>query len=106
MRVRLLPAADRELEDAAEWYAANASRTVSTNFIAAYDTIANLISDNPGIGTPSAAGTRTLRFRGFRTPQSIAFIPTTRSSLLSHISTAGPDTGRSGIDFRLRRAAL
>lgn len=65
MRVRLLPAADRELEAAAQWYAANASRTVSTNFIAAYDTIANLISDNPGIGTPSAAGTRTLRFRGF-----------------------------------------
>jgi len=65
MRVRLLPAADRELEDAAAWYASNASRAVAMNFIAAYDTIANLISDNPGIRIPSATGTRTLRFRGF-----------------------------------------
>ena len=65
MRVRLHPAADVELDNAAEWYSANANKPVAANFTAAYDTTARLIADNPGIGTPSAAGTRTLRFRGF-----------------------------------------
>ncbi len=65
MRVRLLAAASVELDSAAEWYSANASRTVAANFIAAYDTTAQLIADNPGIGAPGVAGTRRLRFRGF-----------------------------------------
>lgn len=56
---------------AAGWYSANAGRTAAANFSAAYDTVANLISGNPGIGTPSAAGTRTLRFRGF--PYSLVY---------------------------------
>lgn len=48
MRVRLLAAASVELDSAAEWYSVNANRTVAGNFIAAYDTTAQLIADNPG----------------------------------------------------------
>lgn len=65
MPVRLHPAAEAELNGAAEWYSGNASNTVAANFIAAYDTTAKLIAENPGIGKPGIAGTRRLRFRGF-----------------------------------------
>ena len=65
MQVRLHPAARAELHGAAEWYALRAGRRVASDFISAYDEVRSRIVEYPQIGTPGAAETRKLRFRGF-----------------------------------------
>lgn len=71
MQVRLHPAARAELHQAAEWYAIQAGQQVASEFVSAYDEVRSRIVANLQIGTPSAAGTRKLRFRGF--PYSLVY---------------------------------
>lgn len=71
MQVRLHPAARVELDEAAEWYALWAGQRVASEFVSAYDEVRSRVVEYPQIGTPGAAGTRKLRFRGF--PHSLVY---------------------------------
>lgn len=71
MQVRLHPAARAELHEAAEWYALRAGQRVASDFVSAYDDVRSRIVEHPQIGTPGAAKTRKLRFRGF--PYSLVY---------------------------------
>lgn len=71
MQVRLHPAARAELHEAAEWYALRAGQRVASDFVSAYDEARSRIVEYPQLGTPGAAETRKLRFRGF--PYSLVY---------------------------------
>ena len=71
MRVRLHPAARAELHEAADWYAMQAGQCVASDFVSAYDEVRSRIVEHPQIGTPTAAETRKLPFRGF--PYSLVY---------------------------------
>jgi len=58
MKVELLPAAERDLEKGAAFYAREASPALAARFIAEFGRVARLLFANPGLGTPLARGRR------------------------------------------------
>jgi plasmid stabilization system protein ParE len=54
MKVELHPAAERDLEEAAAFYAREGSPALAARFLAEFERIATLLLANPGLGTPRA----------------------------------------------------
>ena len=63
--VRLLPAAQTELEAAAVWYAAEGSAAAALRWLLAFERAARLLAAFPLIGTPAPHAIRLLRIRRF-----------------------------------------
>ena len=58
MNYVLSPGAEAELKEAVAFYAQNVSLAVAENFLATLEQKASLITDFPGIGTPSVNNRR------------------------------------------------
>lgn len=56
MKVALHPGAERDLEEAAAFYAREGSPALAARFLAEFERIATLLLANPGLGTPRARG--------------------------------------------------
>ena len=54
----LTPEAEAELAEAVSFYATHVSVTVARNFLARFEEKARLLSEFPGLGTPTAKGRR------------------------------------------------
>jgi toxin ParE1/3/4 len=61
----LHPEAEREIEEAAEFYERQGSPRVATKFIAEFKRMVALIAQHPHIGAPRQAGCRGLRMKVF-----------------------------------------
>jgi plasmid stabilization system protein ParE len=87
MRLRLHPAASKELHEATDWYLTEANSQTAANFVAEFERASAVIQDHPLIGSPSHAGTRRWLFRSF--PYSIVYRVTNHDILviaLAHYS--------------------
>ena len=62
-----------DLESAFEFYRRNGSAQVALRFLAEFERVAELVDDNPDIGTPTQEGRRRVSFR--RYPCSIIYRP-------------------------------
>lgn len=58
MRVRLHPAAETDVADAAEYYSPTGSSAIAAKFVAEFKRVANLLLDFPGLGSPRSSGRR------------------------------------------------
>ena len=56
MKVELHSAAERDLAEAAAFYAREGSPALAARFLAEFERIATLLLANPGLGTPRARG--------------------------------------------------
>jgi plasmid stabilization system protein ParE len=56
VRYLLTPEAEAELAEAVSFYAANVSLSVARNFLAKFEEKALLLTEFPGIGTPTTRG--------------------------------------------------
>lgn len=65
--------AERDLGDAARFYRDEAGRAVAARFIEEFERIATLLSENPGLGTPTGGERRSFPFHGF--PYSVIYRP-------------------------------
>ena len=63
--VRLLPAAQAELDAAAAWYAAEGGATAALRWLTAFERAGRLLAAFPLIGTPAPRTTRLLRIKRF-----------------------------------------
>ena len=61
------------LESAFEFYRRNGSAQVALRFLAEFERVAELVDDNPDIGSPKRQGRRRFPFRRF--PYSIIYRP-------------------------------
>lgn len=60
MRVTLHPAAELDIEEAAEFYEREASAALAARFIVEFKAVAVLLAQHPHIGSPRSAGRRGL----------------------------------------------
>lgn len=58
MKVELHPAAERDLEEAAAFYAREGSPALAARFLAEFERVASLLLGNPGLGTQRVRGRR------------------------------------------------
>ena len=58
MSIELHPAAERDLEEAASFYAREGSTALAARFLAEFERVARLLDSNPGLGTPRTHGRR------------------------------------------------
>jgi plasmid stabilization system protein ParE len=58
MTIELHPAAERDLEVAADFYASEGSPALAARFLAEFERVARLLLGNPGLGMPRARGRR------------------------------------------------
>ena len=58
MRVTLHPAAQRDIEDAAEFYERQGSPALAARFVAEFKRLTALLVEHPGIGSPRTRGRR------------------------------------------------
>ena len=65
MSYRLHPAAEAELAEAAEHYAAEASAGVARAFLAEFERVIGVVIESPQIGTLAKQGLRKYPFRRF-----------------------------------------
>jgi plasmid stabilization system protein ParE len=56
MNIELHPGAERDLDEAAEFYAREGSPALAARFLAEFERVAKLLLANPGLGTPRARG--------------------------------------------------
>jgi plasmid stabilization system protein ParE len=62
----LHPKVEQDLKEAADHLAKHASPRTVARFFAEFERVANLLVENPGIGTPTSRGRRIHPFRVFR----------------------------------------
>ncbi|MCI4431043.1 MAG: type II toxin-antitoxin system RelE/ParE family toxin [Burkholderiales bacterium] len=60
MRVTLHPAAERDIEEAAEFYEREGSAALAARFVFEFKTVSTLLLQQPEIGSPRPAGRRGL----------------------------------------------
>lgn len=58
MRVTLHPAAQRDIEEAAEFYERQGSPALAARFVAEFKRLSGLLLQHPGIGSPRPRGRR------------------------------------------------
>ena len=58
MSIELHPAAERDLEEAAAFYAREGSPALAARFLAEFERVARMLHSNPGLGTPRTRGRR------------------------------------------------
>jgi plasmid stabilization system protein ParE len=58
MSIELHPAAERDLEEAAAFYAGEGSPALAARFLAEFERVARMLHSNPGLGTPRTRGRR------------------------------------------------
>lgn len=71
MKVRLHPAAERDIEDAAAFYEQAASAVLAARFVKEFRHVVNLLQAQPLLGVPGPGGRRTLGMRVF--PYSVVY---------------------------------
>ena len=60
MRVTLHPAAERDIEEAAEFYEREGSRALAEKFVFEFKAVSTLLVQHPEIGLPPSSGRRGL----------------------------------------------
>ena len=65
MRVTLHPAAERDIEEAAEFYEREGSPALAARFIFEFEVVSALLLQHPEIGLPRVAGRRGLSMNVF-----------------------------------------
>ena len=65
MKVVLHPGAERDVAEAAAFYASEASPALAGRFVAEIDRVARLLLDNPGLGTRRSRDRRGFPMPGF-----------------------------------------
>jgi toxin ParE1/3/4 len=75
MRVTIHPAAERDIEEAAEFYMREGSATLAARFIAEFKAVSALLEQQPAIGSPRLAGRRGLCMNVF--PYTVIYSVTT-----------------------------
>lgn len=65
MKIIVHPAATADLNNAADFYSAQASKQLGLALIAEFESAALLLAENPELGTPWRAGTRRFILRRF-----------------------------------------
>ena len=75
MRVSIHPAAERDIEEAAEFYERVASAALAARFIVEFKAVAALLVQYPDIGSPRSAGRRGLCMNVF--PYTVIYRATT-----------------------------
>ena len=65
MRVALHPGAERDIADAAAFYASEASPALAGRFVAEVERVAQLLLGNPGLGTRRSRDRRGFPISGF-----------------------------------------
>ena len=60
MRVTLHPAAERDMEEAAEFYAREGSAVLAARFVSEFKKLCALLVEQPEVGSPRSAGRRGL----------------------------------------------
>ena len=65
MRVTLHPAAERDTEEAAEFYEREGSPALAARFVLEFKAVSALLLQHPEIGSPRAAGRRGLSMNVF-----------------------------------------
>jgi len=65
MRVILHPGAERDVEEAAEFYEREGSAAVAARFILEFKAVSTLLLQHPEIGSPRAEGRRGLSMKVF-----------------------------------------
>lgn len=65
MKVTLHPAAERDIEAAAEFYERKASPLIAARFVKEFKHVIALLLENPGMGAPRAGGRRSFGLRVF-----------------------------------------
>jgi toxin ParE1/3/4 len=65
MRIKLHPAARRELHLALDWYLAEAGPSIAARFVDEFEHLKTLIQQSPEIGVPGKGGSRRMIFRHF-----------------------------------------
>lgn len=91
MQYWLHPDAEQDIADALNFYATHAGRSVAQRFLAEFDTIATLLIENPGLGTPSSKGRRTFPLRVF--PYSVVYHPWKQENASSSFGTNTENRG-------------
>ena len=66
MTYELHPKVAQDLDDAAGHLAKHTSSRTVVRFLAEFERVANLLVENPGIGTPMSRGRRVFPFRIFK----------------------------------------
>jgi plasmid stabilization system protein ParE len=66
--------AERDLEDAFQFYRQKGSDKVALRFLAEFERVAELLDGNPGVGTPTRADRRIYPFKKY--PYSVVYKPT------------------------------
>jgi plasmid stabilization system protein ParE len=72
MSIELHPAAERDLEEAAAFYAGEGSPALAARFLAEFERVARMLHSNPGLGTPRTRGRRGFPTTDSPTPSSTA----------------------------------
>jgi plasmid stabilization system protein ParE len=80
MTYRFHPGAEDDLVAALDFYRREAGRAVAARFVDEVERAAQLIAENPGIGSPTSSGRRCLPLRSF--PYSLIYRPTDQSPLI------------------------
>ena len=73
MKIELHPGAERDLEEAAAFYALEGSPALAARFLGEFERLARLLADNPGLGTPRTRGRLGFPTRGF--PYTVIYRP-------------------------------
>jgi len=71
VRYWLHPAAEQDIADAMDFYATHATPSIAERFLAEFERVANLLVENPGLGTPSTQMRRVFPMRVF--PYSVVY---------------------------------
>ena len=71
MKVKLHPAAERDIAEAAEFYEREASPIIAARFIKEFGHVAALLAEHPAIGAPRKSGRRSFGLRVF--PYSVVY---------------------------------
>lgn len=65
MKLRILPAAEADIDHAIEYYRAVASSGVATEFYREFRHVARQVQERPGLGHPAGRDVRVFGFRRF-----------------------------------------
>jgi len=91
MRVTLHPGAQRDIEEAAEFYERQGSPALAARFVAEFKRLSELLLQHPGIGSPRSRGRRGFSMSLF--PYTVIYTPSAEEV---HILVVKHDKRRPG----------
>lgn len=65
MTYTLHPAAEQDVAEILDFYVEHASRAVAARFLREFERVANLVGEQPGLGTPKSSARRAMPLRVF-----------------------------------------